>query len=47
MAVAGNIGLKETTKYLKDVARAWGFEVVDGLNYRMPPKNTPMRAIAA
>jgi multimeric flavodoxin WrbA len=46
VAVAGNIGLKETTKYLKDVAMAWGFEVVDELNYRMPPRNTSMRAIA-
>ena len=47
VAVAGNIGLKETSKYLRDVAAAWGFEVVDELNYRMPPRNTPMRAIAA
>ena len=46
VAVAGNIGLKETTKYLKEVAGAWGFEVVDGLDYRMVPKNTPMRALA-
>jgi multimeric flavodoxin WrbA len=46
VAVAGNIGLKETSKYLGDVARAWGFEVVDELGYRMAPKRTPMRAIA-
>ena len=45
VAVAGNIGLKETTKYLKDVAMAWGFEVVDELNYRMAPRNTSMRAV--
>jgi multimeric flavodoxin WrbA len=47
VAVAGNVGLKETSKYLGDVARAWGFEVVDALGYRMAPRNTPMRAIAA
>lgn len=47
VAVAGNVGLKETNKYLKDVAMAWGFEVVDGLGYRMAPKNTTMREIAA
>ncbi|MEJ2211624.1 MAG: NAD(P)H-dependent oxidoreductase [Anaerolineae bacterium] len=47
VAVAGNIGLKETTKYLKDVAMAWGFEVVDELNYRMAPRNTSMRTIAS
>jgi len=47
VAVAGNIGLKETNKYLKDMAVAWGFEVVDELGYRMAPKRTPMRAIAS
>ncbi len=46
VAVAGNVGLKETNKYLKDVAAAWGFEVVDELGYRMAPRNTPMRTIA-
>jgi multimeric flavodoxin WrbA len=46
VAVAGNVGLKETTKYLQDVAMAWGFEVVDGLEYRMAPRNTSMRAIS-
>jgi multimeric flavodoxin WrbA len=46
VAVAGNIGLKETNEYMKDVACAWGFEVVDKLSYRMVPKNTPLRAIA-
>ena len=44
VAVAGNVGLKETNKYLKDMATAWGFEVVDELGYRMAPRNTPMRA---
>lgn len=47
VAVAGNVGLKETSKYLKDVAMAWGFEVVDGLESCMAPRNTPMRAISA
>ena len=46
VAVAGNIGLKETNKYLKDMAMAWGFEVVDELGYRMAPRNTPMQAIS-
>jgi multimeric flavodoxin WrbA len=47
VAVAGNVGLKETSKYLKDVAMAWGFEVVDELGYLMAPRNTPMRTISA
>jgi multimeric flavodoxin WrbA len=42
MSVAGNIGLKETNRYLSQVADAWGFEVVGNLSYRMVPKNTPM-----
>jgi multimeric flavodoxin WrbA len=46
VAVAGNVGLKETNKYLSDVAMAWGFEVVDTLAYRMAPRNTSMRTIA-
>jgi hypothetical protein len=46
VAVAGNIGLKEMNKYLKDVACAWAFEVVDELSYRMAPRHPPMRAIA-
>jgi len=46
VAVAGSVGLKETNKYLKDVALAWGFEVVDELGYNMAPRNTTMRAIA-
>jgi multimeric flavodoxin WrbA len=46
VAVAGNIGLKETSKYLQDVALAWGFEAVDKLEYRMAPRNTSMRAIS-
>jgi multimeric flavodoxin WrbA len=46
VAVAGNVGLEETGKYLKDVAMAWGFEVVDELGYRMAPRNTPLRAIS-
>jgi hypothetical protein len=45
VAVAGNIGLKETNKYLKDVAIAWGFEVVDELGFLMAPRNTPLRII--
>jgi multimeric flavodoxin WrbA len=46
VAVAGNVGLKETGKYLKDVALAWGFEVVDELGYCMAPRNTSMRTIS-
>jgi multimeric flavodoxin WrbA len=46
VAVAGNVGLKETSKYLQDVAMAWGFETVDKLEYRMAPRNTTMRAIS-
>lgn len=42
VAVAGNIGLKETTKYLKEVAKGWGFNYIDGISYRAAPKNTPM-----
>jgi multimeric flavodoxin WrbA len=43
IAVAGNIGLKETSNYLKMVAKTWGFNYVDGLSYRAAPKNTPMK----
>lgn len=43
VAVAGNIGLKETSNYLKMVAKSWGFDYIDGLSYRAAPKNTPMK----
>ena len=43
VAVAGNIGLKETLKYLRMVAKTWGFEFVDELGYCAAPKNTPMK----
>jgi hypothetical protein len=46
LAVAGNIGQKETLKYMTDVANAWGFDVVDELSYRAAPRNTTMRTIA-
>jgi multimeric flavodoxin WrbA len=46
VAVAGNVGHKETSKYLQDVAMAWGFEVVDALEYLMAPRNTPLRTIS-
>jgi len=46
VAVAGNVGLKETLKYLGGFATAWGFDVVDQLGYLAAPKNTPMRTIA-
>jgi len=42
VAVAGNIGLKETLNYLKMVAKSWGFNYIGGLSYRAAPKNTPM-----
>jgi len=43
VAVAGNIGLKETLNYLKMVAKTWGFDHVDELSYRAAPKQTPMK----
>ena len=43
VAVAGNIGLKETLKYLKMVTSTWGFEFVDELGYCAAPKDTPMK----
>jgi len=42
VVVAGNIGLKETSNYLKMVAKTWGFNYVDGISYCAAPKNTPM-----
>lgn len=43
VAVAGNIGLKETLKYFESVASTWGFDYVGGVGYRAAPKHTPMR----
>lgn len=43
MAVAGNIGLKETNEYLSEVATSWGFIHLDSISYRLAPKNTPMK----
>ena len=43
VAVAGNIGLKETLYYLKMVAKAWGFDCIDEVGYTAAPKNTPMK----
>jgi NAD(P)H-dependent FMN reductase len=43
LAVAGNIGLKETNYYLTMMANAWGFENIGTLAYREAPKNTPMK----
>jgi len=43
VAVAGNIGLKETLKYLRMVAKTWGFDWVGELGYTAAPKNTPMK----
>lgn len=45
VAATGAVGLRETLKYLKDVATAWGFEVVDQLGLVALPKHTPMRPI--
>jgi multimeric flavodoxin WrbA len=45
VAVAANIGLKETLRYLGDVALCWGFDLVDELGYLAAPRNTPMRTI--
>ena len=46
VAVAGNIGQKETLKYLNDMARAWGFDVVGELGYRAAPRHTTLRTLA-
>jgi len=46
VAVAGNVGHKETLKYMNDVARAWGFDVVGALGCRAAPTNTTIRTIA-
>jgi multimeric flavodoxin WrbA len=43
VAVAGNIGLKETLHYLKMVVKSWGFNFIDELGYTAAPKNTPMK----
>ena len=43
VAVAGNIGLKETLGYLKMVAKTWGFDFVDELGYCVAPKNTSIK----
>lgn len=43
IAVAGNIGLKETLEYLKMMETAWGFEHVGDLGYRAAPINTPIK----
>lgn len=40
LAVTGAVGQKETLAYLRTVARAWGFEYVDGLSYTDPPRGT-------
>lgn len=42
MAVAGNIGLKETLEYMKMTAIAWGFECIGEIGYTAAPKNTSM-----
>ena len=46
VAVAGNVGLKPTLKYLRDTACTMGFDCVDQLGYLAAPKNTPLRTIA-
>jgi NAD(P)H-dependent FMN reductase len=43
IAVAGNIGLKETLEYLKMVETSWGFENIGDLGYIAAPKNTPIK----
>jgi multimeric flavodoxin WrbA len=43
VAVAGNIGLKETLHYLKMTVNAWGFECIGQLGYTAAPKNTPLK----
>ena len=43
IAVAGNIGLKETLNYLKEVASGWGFDHMGNIAYREAPKNTPLK----
>ncbi|MFE3845670.1 flavodoxin family protein [Thermoplasmatota archaeon] len=43
IAVSANLGLKETSNYLKMVLTTWGFNYIGGLKYRSAPKNTPMK----
>jgi len=45
VAVAGNIGLKPTLKYMKEVATGWGFDCIGQLGYVAVPKHTPMRVL--
>lgn len=47
VAVAGNIGLAPTLKYLREVSTGLGFDCVDQLGYLAVPKNTSLRTIAA
>jgi multimeric flavodoxin WrbA len=42
VAAAGNPGVDETLKYLKGMATVWGFDVVDGLGFIAPPRNTSL-----
>jgi hypothetical protein len=46
VATTGNIGLKPTLKYLRDVAGGIGFDCVDQLGYLAAPKNTSLRTIS-
>ena len=46
VATTGNIGLKPTLKYLRDIAGGIGFDCVDQLGYLAAPKNTSLRTIS-
>ena len=43
VAVAGNIGLKETIAYLEEVVSTWGFDHIGNIAYREAPKHTPLK----
>jgi multimeric flavodoxin WrbA len=46
VAVTGNVGLRPTLTYLRNIASGWGFDCVDQLGYLAAPKNTPLRTIS-
>jgi multimeric flavodoxin WrbA len=43
VVVTGNMGMKETLKYLKGLSLCWGFELTGELGFYMAPKNTTIR----
>jgi multimeric flavodoxin WrbA len=45
IAVAGNIGQKETAQYMSDIAEGWGFDCVDRVGVRAAPRHTTMPSL--